>query len=276
MATIDWSNDNYYLKVGMDVAGGTNFLTMGTTQLLSVPYALHAATADSIVGGVNGFSGDYNDLTNQPSLSPVATSGDYIDLINQPVTISSVSSAGDTLYLSNGQLFSAITGTNPINSHYIGEEFGGGVIFHLWKDNNGIEHGLIVDLVNLSESEYWSNVTDQFGQYSKWDGSNNSLAIVSQVGHTNSAAALCLNSANGGQNDWYLPSILELKLLWDNYFHVSKTFSQIPGATNLDDLSLWSSSGFEPLILAMDFYAGNIQDSDITTNSGWVRAIRAF
>ena len=37
MATIDWTNDNYYLKVGMDVTGGTNFLTMGTTQLLSVP-----------------------------------------------------------------------------------------------------------------------------------------------------------------------------------------------------------------------------------------------
>jgi hypothetical protein len=45
MATIDWSNDNYYLKVGMDAAGGTNFLTMGTTQLLSVPYALYSKTS---------------------------------------------------------------------------------------------------------------------------------------------------------------------------------------------------------------------------------------
>ena len=45
MTTIDWSNDNYYLKVGMDAAGGTNFLIMGTTQLLSVPYALHAKTS---------------------------------------------------------------------------------------------------------------------------------------------------------------------------------------------------------------------------------------
>jgi hypothetical protein len=51
MATINWSNDNYYLKVGMDANGGTNFLTMGTTQLLSVPYAMHAKTAESLVGG---------------------------------------------------------------------------------------------------------------------------------------------------------------------------------------------------------------------------------
>jgi hypothetical protein len=85
-----------------------------------------------------------------------------------------------------------------------------------------------------------------------------------------------LNSTNGGQNDWYLPSILELKLLWDNYFHVSKTFSQIPGATNLDGLYLWSSSGYEPLIDMVEFYTGNIQGHDITTDAGWVRAIRAF
>ncbi|MFN5345998.1 MAG: hypothetical protein ACK44N_00430 [Bacteroidota bacterium] len=45
MSTIDWSNDNYYLKVGMDASGGTNFLIMGTTQLLSVPYALYSKTS---------------------------------------------------------------------------------------------------------------------------------------------------------------------------------------------------------------------------------------
>jgi hypothetical protein len=51
MATIDWSNDNYYLKVGMDATGGTNFLIMGTTQLLSVPYAMYAKSAGSVSGG---------------------------------------------------------------------------------------------------------------------------------------------------------------------------------------------------------------------------------
>ncbi len=51
MSAITWGTDNYYIKVGMDAKGGANFLTMGTTQLLSVPYALHAKTAESIVGG---------------------------------------------------------------------------------------------------------------------------------------------------------------------------------------------------------------------------------
>jgi hypothetical protein len=30
-------------------------------------------------------------------------------------------------------------------THSIGEKFGGGVIFHVWKDDQGIEHGLIAD-----------------------------------------------------------------------------------------------------------------------------------
>ena len=42
MTSINWGADNYFLKIGMDVTGGANFMTMGTTQLVSVPYALHA------------------------------------------------------------------------------------------------------------------------------------------------------------------------------------------------------------------------------------------
>ena len=51
MENIAWNTDDFYLQIGMDTDGGANFLTMGTTQLLSVPYALHAATADSLIGG---------------------------------------------------------------------------------------------------------------------------------------------------------------------------------------------------------------------------------
>ena len=42
---IDWGADTYFLKVEIDPAGGTNYTEMGTTQLLSVPYALQAKTA---------------------------------------------------------------------------------------------------------------------------------------------------------------------------------------------------------------------------------------
>ena len=38
-STIDWGSNSYYLKVEMDETGGTNYLLMGASELLSVPYA---------------------------------------------------------------------------------------------------------------------------------------------------------------------------------------------------------------------------------------------
>ncbi len=43
-ANIDWAVDNYFFKTEFDQNGGSNYLLMGTSQLLSVPYALHAKT----------------------------------------------------------------------------------------------------------------------------------------------------------------------------------------------------------------------------------------
>lgn len=44
--TINWGTNSKFLKVEMDAAGGTTYVIVGTTQLLSVPYAL---AADSLV-----------------------------------------------------------------------------------------------------------------------------------------------------------------------------------------------------------------------------------
>ena len=61
-ADIDWSADTYFIKTEIDPEGFSNYTIVGVSQLLSVPYALHAKTAE------NTFSGDYNDLLNQPSI----------------------------------------------------------------------------------------------------------------------------------------------------------------------------------------------------------------
>lgn len=44
LAGINWSAGPYFLKTEIDPAGGTNYSIIGTTQLLSVPYALQAKT----------------------------------------------------------------------------------------------------------------------------------------------------------------------------------------------------------------------------------------
>src|SRR5690606_37451229 len=40
--TINWAVGEKYLKVEFDPNGGTNYVDLGTKQLLSVPYALYA------------------------------------------------------------------------------------------------------------------------------------------------------------------------------------------------------------------------------------------
>jgi len=53
---IDWSKGPYSLQTDIDPAGGTNYVISSTTELVSVPYALYATTAefaDSLIGGVN-------------------------------------------------------------------------------------------------------------------------------------------------------------------------------------------------------------------------------
>ncbi len=60
-SAINWALGPYFLKSETDASGGSNYSISGTSELLSVPYALHAASV-----GANNFSGNYNDLTNKP------------------------------------------------------------------------------------------------------------------------------------------------------------------------------------------------------------------
>jgi uncharacterized protein (TIGR02145 family) len=77
-ATIDWSAGPYFIKTETDPTGGTTYTITGTSQLLSVPYALHAKTAEIITGTVTetdpifgAWDKDYSDLTNTPTIPTV-------------------------------------------------------------------------------------------------------------------------------------------------------------------------------------------------------------
>lgn len=47
ISDIDWGAQLYFLQISIDAGGGTNFAVIGTSQLLSVPYALHAKTVET-------------------------------------------------------------------------------------------------------------------------------------------------------------------------------------------------------------------------------------
>jgi len=46
---IEWAADHYFLQIGIDPDGGQQFTLSNATQLLSVPYALHSKTAESVL-----------------------------------------------------------------------------------------------------------------------------------------------------------------------------------------------------------------------------------
>ncbi len=51
--TVDWKKGPYFLKTEIDPSGGMNYTITGTSQLLSVPYALYAKTTSLPSGLVN-------------------------------------------------------------------------------------------------------------------------------------------------------------------------------------------------------------------------------
>lgn len=60
-STIGWGNDLFFIKTETSPTGGTNYTVTGTSQLLSVPYALYAKTSGSSIAGPQGAKGDKGD-----------------------------------------------------------------------------------------------------------------------------------------------------------------------------------------------------------------------
>ncbi|MFN3852235.1 MAG: hypothetical protein ACK4NY_22560, partial [Spirosomataceae bacterium] len=52
---IDWATGSKFLLVEIDPTGGSNYINLGTTQMMSVPYALYAAKSGT--PGVTGPTG---------------------------------------------------------------------------------------------------------------------------------------------------------------------------------------------------------------------------
>jgi len=148
ITTIDWENGPYFIKTETDPTGGTSYSLAGTTELMSVPYALHArkaAIADSVVGGTTesdpvftaspagGISGsdisNWNldtSITNEIQILSISNDSIYLSdggFAVLPVAVNNdndstneiqqLISSNDTLYLNNGGGF--VTFTNLIN-----------------------------------------------------------------------------------------------------------------------------------------------------------------
>ena len=209
LTSVDWGSGAKFLQVEMDIAGGTNYLDMGTQQMMSVPYALYAETSGSVINNGGGGNGSF--------------------------------------------------------THWIGELYGGGIICHLWKDAQGVEHGLIASLVDLGYDPILLPYGVKFQDSPSQDNSIVDAYVINPYdGETatnyiqnfinllpNNPAKLCLDFQNEGYTDWYLPAIMELELIWNNVHTLNSVLLNTPNSNIIGCAQLlgnentygWSSGG---------------------------------
>ena len=122
----------------------------------------------------------------------------------------------------------------------------GGLIFYI-NPNASTDGWKYLEAAPSDQSSgtKWSNVIAAIGTTNTGIGTGNanSLAIVGQTGHTSSAAQLCLNlSVTGGgiiYDDWFLPSLDELDLMYDNlHAHSTGGFSNVVYASSSEQDTL--------------------------------------
>lgn len=86
----NWGSSDHFMKVEVDVNGGSSYIHLGTTQLLAVPYAFHAQTVEN--DKVNDADADASN-----ELQTINLSGTELSLSNGggTVTLPSSGSGGD-------------------------------------------------------------------------------------------------------------------------------------------------------------------------------------
>ncbi len=285
---INWRTGTYSIKTETDPTGGTNYTSIvGTSQLLSVPYALNSKTADSLTGAqgikLNGIAAGAEVNVN-PDWN--ATSGDGMILNKPAIPAATVISAGTNVTVTGTGTTASpyvinATGGSENFTHYIGELYGGGIVVSVWKES-GIEHGLITSLVNLGYKTWTTascyTLTVTGGATSSTDGLANSIAIVAQAGASTTYAAYVCRvysaTGDGGLHDWYLPAGWELAQCFNAGFVVNT----ILGATNgFLPGYYWSStegSTNNAFCQNLGFDGGVL--SSTKSGSARVRAVRRF
>ena len=111
-AGINWATGNKYLQTSIDLSGGTSYSLSGTTQLLSVPYALYAQKA---VVGVSSGSWSLHGNAGTADTTFIGTTDNSALLFktgNPPALSGMIDPSADNTFL--GYLSgSSIFGTNP-------------------------------------------------------------------------------------------------------------------------------------------------------------------
>lgn len=155
----------------------------------------------------------------------------------------------------------------------IGKNYQGGIIFYI--DGTG-EHGLVAASVDQSTGIQWYNGTylNPPTKTAVGTGAANTTEIVNVQGAGNYAAQLTADLVRGGYDDWFLPSLDELSLMYHNIGQgAAMPLTNIGGFAAAN---YWSSSDAPNGTAAMVRFSDGFGDYLYQANMFYVRAVRAF
>ena len=267
--TIDWSDGSYFLETAIALTSGTFYTIMGTSQLMSVPYALYAKTSGNGQGPV-GETGPQGPVGATGPQGPVGAIGPQgpVGAIGPQGPVGATGPQGPV----------GATGPSvgyPV--HTIGESYGGGIVFYVY---DGGQHGLIASTSDQSSSMRWYGGT-YVDTGARADGigaglKNTAIIIANQapVDGNPFAATVCneysVTVAGVTYGDWYLPSKYELNLLWLQR-------NVVGGFSNSPQNAYYSSTEDDyGDAFAQYFNSTGAQFQSPKYAQGHVRAIRAF
>lgn len=294
-SAIDWSTNSKWLDVGMDVNGGTAYTNMGTSQLVSVPYALYAEN-----------SGDGGSVWSENGNDAFYNTGNVGIGTNSPVGImeitGTVSNPGDPLLqlsdasTTNGRIRlrdgggSANNFSPTIDGHAEGSDsqFGLGLISWSAQDNDPNDKGMLFrsrssdgSSLTTSPTYTWVNGPSdtEFQMQLSADGNlgigvtatekldvNGNVKSTGFIMPTGAQNNYVLTSDATGISSWTDPSTLGLTAIWsqngsDAFYNTGNVGigTNSPNA-NLN-ISSAASTSSEPFI----------EMNDATTPSGFLR-----
>jgi hypothetical protein len=307
--TIDWANGPYFMETAVDVNGGSNYAVMGTSQLMSVPYALHANTAESISGITALDIANWNNDTDTQLDSTGVSALGFVAGVHTIDTDTQLDSTGvatlgfvagahtidtdtDTQLDSTGVVaLGFVAGAHTIDTDTqldstaianmgfvastgtcglsIGDWHAGGIIFYL--DGTGCS-GLVAAPTDMSTGAEWGCYGTPIAGADGTaigTGSQNTIDIEAGCTTNGTAADLCSN-----YTDWFLPSKDELNLMYQNIGPGNALgLGNVGGFATLD---YWSSTEFDNYgAWGQNFNAGN-QGNVGKDYTFYVRAVRAF
>lgn len=215
-STIDWSLNAKYLQVEIDL--GSGFVDMGTSQLLSVPYALFAASGNQGPQGIQGPPGNdgaqgiqgppgsanINGTTNFVVKFTSATDGGNSQIFDNGsfVGIGTTTATGtEKLHVENaggisvyGLTPSGTSNFGAVQGEYNGTGSGSGVIgFALTGNGDGVA-GVKQDGTGMGTSGMYSGTLEGYGIYGNYNGSGSGSAARFESATNTAVIGLALGS----------------------------------------------------------------------------------